>query len=145
MGDATKIFLTSGLTLIGGVLIYVFGQIVIRFFVDPYQHYRQVVGEIADALSYYANISGGSHRQRQDEASNVFRQKARLLRVKAYEIPYYNQFAKWKWVPPWSSIMEASSALISLSNDIYRHDHEAIKQRRDVIIKTLKLPPLGVR
>lgn len=145
MGDAVTIFLTSGLTLVGGVFIYVFGQIVLRFFVDPYQRYRQVVGEIADALDYYANTSGGSHRQRQDEASNVFHQKARLLRVRAYEIPYYNQWAKWKWVPPWSSIVKASSALISLSNDVYRHDHEVIKQRRDAIIKNLKLPPLGGR
>jgi hypothetical protein len=142
MGDVTKIFLTSGLTIIGGVLIYVFGQIVIRFFVDPYQHYRQIVAEIADALVYYGNISGGSNRQRQDEASNAFRQKASLLRVKAYGIPYYNKFAKWRWVPPWSSIMEASSALIDLSNEVYKHDHEAIGQRRDAIIRNLKLPPL---
>ncbi|HZD41151.1 MAG TPA: hypothetical protein VE131_10545 [Terriglobales bacterium] len=137
-----KIFLTSGLTIIGGVLVYVLGQIFIRFFVDPYQRYRQVVGEIADALDYYANVSGGSHRQRQDEASNAFRQRARLLRMRAYEIPYYNRFARWRWVPPWQSVMEASSALMSLSNDVYGRDHEAIGRRRDAIITNLKLPRL---
>jgi len=62
--------------------------------------------------------------------------------MRAYEIPYYNQFAKWKWVPPWNSIMEASNALLSLSNEVYGHNHEAMRQRRDAIISKLKLPTL---
>jgi hypothetical protein len=56
MSELDKILLTSGLTIAGGFLVYVFGQIATRFLIDPYHEYRKTVGEIADTLVYYANI-----------------------------------------------------------------------------------------
>ncbi len=106
MSDLEKIFLTSGLTIVGGFLVYVFGQIATRFLVDPYHEYRRAIGDIADTLVYYANVymnSGSGDRERMDEASKTLRQKASLLRVRAYAIPRYAWFAKLNLVPSGNS------------------------------------------
>ena len=142
MDAITEIILTFVTTVGGGVLVFVGGQIIVRFFIDPYHEYRKLVGEIADALVYYANVTGSSREERQHEASNVFRQKASLLRVRAYAIPRYDWFVKANAVPAWNSIMDASVNLLALSNDVYGTDHDAIHARREIIIKNLKLPPV---
>ncbi len=74
LNDLTKIVLTSVFTILGGVFVYVAGQLLTRFFIDPYHEYRKCVGEIADALIFYANIysnPGLSTRERMDETSKT--------------------------------------------------------------------------
>jgi hypothetical protein len=46
LSDLTKIFLTSALTIIGGITIYVAGQIIARFFIDPLHESGSKAGEI---------------------------------------------------------------------------------------------------
>jgi hypothetical protein len=146
MSDLVKILLTSGLTIFGGFVVYVFGQIATRFLIDPYHEYRKTVGEIADTLVYYANVymnPGSSDRERMDEASKILRQKASLLRVRAYAIPRYACFVKLRLVPPLELIAKASAALIGLSNNVHSGNFEHNEKRLDEIIKALRLPPLG--
>jgi hypothetical protein len=146
MSDLVKILLTSGLTIIGGLVVYVFGQIATRFFIDPYHEYRKTVGEIADTLVYYANVymnPGSGNRERMDEASKILRQKASLLRVRAFAIPRYACLVKFKLVPSPELITKASAALIGLSNNVHSGNFEHNEKRRDEIIEALRLPPLG--
>jgi hypothetical protein len=145
LDDLTKIVLTSALTIFGGVMIYVAGQILTRFFIDPYHEYRKIVGEIADALVFYANVytnPGVGTQERMDEASNTLRQKGSLLRVRSLAIPWYGAFVTLRLVPSWESIMKASGALFGLSNNIHRGDPEQNARRRDEVIKALGLPSL---
>jgi hypothetical protein len=81
--EITKIVLTASVTILGGVFIYVLGQIATRFFIEPYHEYRKLVGEIADALVYYANVSSSSNVDIKEKASDKFRQQRSLLRVRA--------------------------------------------------------------
>jgi hypothetical protein len=74
---------------LGGVIVYVTGQIATRFFIDRYQEYLKAVGEIERALVYHVNVSGGSKEERQEKASIAFRQKAGMLSVTAHAIPGY--------------------------------------------------------
>jgi hypothetical protein len=39
-----------------GVAIFVLGQVLLRFFLEPMQEQRRIIGEIASALVYLANI-----------------------------------------------------------------------------------------
>jgi len=39
-----------------GVAIFVLGQVLLRFLVEPIQEQRRIIGEIASALVYLANI-----------------------------------------------------------------------------------------
>ena len=145
LSDLTKIFLTSAFTIIGGITIYVAGQIITRFFIDPYHEYQKTVGEIADALVYYADVysnPGSGDKQRMDDAARIFREKGSLLRVRAYAIPQYAWFVKRGWLPQWDIIMKASAVLIGLSNNIHRGDAKENDLRREKIIQALRLPPL---
>lgn len=145
LSDLTKIFLTSGLTITGGIIIYVAGQIIARFFIDPYHEYQKTVGEIADALVYYAEVysnPGSGDQQRMDEVARILREKGSLLRVRAYAIPKYPWFVQRGWLPQWDIIMKASAALINLSNNVHQGDPAANDVRRQEIIQSLGLPPL---
>ena len=93
-----------------------------RFFIDPYHEYQKTVGEIADALVYYADVysnPGSGDKERLDEAARILREKGSLLRVRAYAIPKYAWFVKRGWLPQWNFIMKASAALIGLSNNVH--------------------------
>jgi len=122
MGELEKILLTSSLTILGGVFVYAVGQIISKFFIDPIHRQGEIVGEIADALIYYAQVwanPGGLRKELLDEASGRFRQLASLLRSKSYMIKWYELLQSLKLVPELSKVGEASSSLIGLSNSLY--------------------------
>lgn len=52
----SDIFLTSGLTILGGIIIFVGGQIVTRFIIEPFYEQFKLIGEIANSLIYYGNV-----------------------------------------------------------------------------------------
>ncbi len=55
MPDFFTIFLTSSLTILGGVTVFVVGQIAVKFIIEPLHEQSQLVGEITNSLIYYAN------------------------------------------------------------------------------------------
>lgn len=55
----SDIFVTSGLTILGGILIFVGGQILTKFIVEPFYEQSKLIGEIANSLIYYANVGAG--------------------------------------------------------------------------------------
>jgi hypothetical protein len=61
MSEIYKIILTSSLTVFGGVLTFVAGQVVIKFLIEPIHNYMKLVSEIADTLILYANVGPGLH------------------------------------------------------------------------------------
>ena len=76
-----KIFLTSGLTITGGVLIFVLGQMILKFVIEPIHEFNKLKGEIAYSLVFYANVymnvplsytDLSEDRQDRDKAQQVF-------------------------------------------------------------------------
>ena len=59
MSDLYKIILTSSLTVCGGVIALVAGQVLIKFLIEPFQNYTKLVSEIADSLVLFANVGPG--------------------------------------------------------------------------------------
>ena len=49
-------WLTVALTILGEVVVFVGGQIAQRFFLEPIQDQRKVIGEIAYVLLYHDNV-----------------------------------------------------------------------------------------
>lgn len=49
---------TVATTVISGVSIFILGQIIIRFILDPLMEFRRVQGEIASSLTFYAAVGG---------------------------------------------------------------------------------------
>jgi len=61
MSELFKIILTSSLTVFSGISVFVAGQIIVKFLIEPFYDYRRLVGEIADSLILYANVGPGLH------------------------------------------------------------------------------------
>lgn len=143
MSEIERIFLTSGLTICGGVLVIVLGQVFIRFFLDPITNLRKLLGEIADNLVYYGNIysnPGVARDEVTDKARKSFRQNAGLLRSRAHAIPLYPLFAIFKLVPRQNHISEASQNLIGLSNSLIQGEPRINHDRAHQIRVALRLP-----
>jgi hypothetical protein len=122
MLEPTKIILTSSLTIIGGVVIFALGQIISKFIIEPVHEQRKIIGEIADAIDFYANVycnPGTWPKEKMDEVSQRLRQLATFLRSKSHLVPLYGFLATLKMVPCAHAIQEASTELISLSNSLY--------------------------
>lgn len=96
-----KIVLTSSLTISGGIVVFVGGQIASKFFIDPIHRQDELLGEIANLLILYANLTYDRKERPPDKdpiwqeienASRVLRQKASQLRAATYSIRWYRLF-----------------------------------------------------
>lgn len=61
LASTPTVVLTSTVTVLTGVLIFVLGQIFVRAFLDPIMQQRQTVGEIAYSLGYFRNMFKENH------------------------------------------------------------------------------------
>ncbi len=138
----SKVLLTSSLTIIGGVIIYVLGQIIEKFFIKPIFDQKQIIGEIFDSLIFYANIYANPHmdglKNSYDEASKKFRQQSSLLLVKTNLIPGYNFFANLNITLKRDNILKAHTELVRLSNGVYGVGNTGV-QNADCADKIKKL------
>lgn len=158
MSELLKIILTSVLTVMVGVTVFVMGQIFVRFFIEPVHELRKAIGDVGDVLIYYAHLymhpkeitaeagnwSAGSplppvYGEERGGASDALRQKASLLFIRANAVPKYDWFVRLKVIPPWESLKTAHKELINLSNSVSRGNPLVNTERRRVITEALNL------
>lgn len=123
------------------VLILVVGALSVLYFRLVLQ-LRQVIGEIAETLIFYANQycnSGTGTKKAMDEASENIRKKASLLRSRARLIRGYRLFSLLRILPRRSNVEEASGELIYLSNSIHRGNPTKNYERSERIKELLNL------
>ena len=122
-----KVFLTSGVTIISGVLIFIIGQVLLKLIIEPIHELNQVRGDIADSLIYYANIymnlplafTDLSEAKKRDEAQKTFREESSRLCSKAHFISKFKIWELLGIVPKLQNMMDAAEELIRLSNSIH--------------------------
>ncbi len=158
MSDLLKITLTAAITVGGGVIVLVVGQIIIRFVIDPIHDLNRAIGEVGNALIYYAHLymnpkqitseagdySAGSllppvYGVERGEASDALRQKAGLLFSRASAVPKYGWLARIGVIPQWESLKIAHKELINLSNSVSKGNPDANAERRRIIAESLLL------
>ena len=145
MSDLFKIFLTSSLTVVGGVLIFVIGQIIEKFLIEPIHEQSNVIGEIADSLIFYADLysnPGIGKPEEMDEASQALRRQASRLMARTHAIRCYWLMQLLRIVPKHKDILKARQNLIGLSNSIHRNDpglSEVNDARRREIEESLRI------
>ena len=131
-------------TVIGGLFLFLIGQIMIRYVLDPLTHYRKLVGEIAHVLYYYANVymSSDPNRPKEtgDRVADALREKASLLFAVTHPILLYGFLAWLRLVPSKDSIREAWKALTYLSNSIYDGEPKYKREAREKILDALSIP-----
>jgi hypothetical protein len=143
MERIAEIILTSALTLLGGVLVFVLGQIAIKFFLEPIHEFKKFLGEIEDALIFYANLpaydqANEGTRKAILEAKDLFRQQAGRLMAKKKLIPWYKCLVKLRILASEENVVQIHRDLIGLSNSMMAGEYDDVKYFRENIIKNLK-------
>ena len=123
MDELTQILLTSGLTVIVGVLVYVFGEITKIIFLSPFQKYRKTVAEIDNELKYYANIlcNPGMRDKGGNLPKNYLECSERLRRLSCkLEACYKQQLLRSD--KSFEKISDSTFRLIRLSNALFHNE-----------------------
>jgi hypothetical protein len=87
--ELVKIFLTSGLTIVGDVLVFVLGQVIQKSLLDPVHEQSKAIGEIYFGLVYDAIwcASHGSGKP-EDMAAGVRRNTPLCQSAPRHNPPY---------------------------------------------------------
>lgn len=115
------------------------GQIVLKFCIEPLQQYREVKGELAHALHFYANVGGPpgiTPEEERRDAQKQLRGLASKLRVCLHKIPAYRFFAWIGRVPKKGALLKASNELTGWSNEVLG-EGRTIGDRRRIIAECL--------
>ena len=84
---------TSVITIIGGVTIFVFGQIFLKFFIEPIHQLLVHIGEITHLLVYHSDVFlSMGELNAPDQARNAsqdFRKAGSELLAKSHVIHWY--------------------------------------------------------
>ncbi len=124
-------FLTACLTIFGGIFVFVCGQIFIKFFLEPTQNLRKLLGEIAYSLDFYANQIYGNH-PKTAEAKEIYRKQACQLREFSHLIFCYKLVSHcFRILPPKRNLEKASLFLMGLSNQC-GHEAEGIERSSEI-------------
>jgi hypothetical protein len=119
-------------TLLVGITIFVVGQVVARFFIEPMHEQRVCLRQIANAWVFYANRymnpepwdsdEPPERRESRAEAHKVFRQRASELVAKTYSIPLYGLWQHLPMFPTRADVDELWIDLLDLSDGVYLPD-----------------------
>jgi hypothetical protein len=133
--------ITSCFTVISGVLVFVVGQWVIKFFIEPIHAQSKLLGEIAYSLTFYANIFGNADLHDKNmliEVKTTLRTQASNLRASAWTIRGYWFWQLLRVVPQKRDVIRASENLIGLSNSVFDKEYRnSIDDRQGEIKKLL--------
>lgn len=149
MNDLDKILVTSALTIFGSVLVYVIGQLLSKFFIEPMQEQKKSIGEVRFNLSFYSPIIH-TPISRDNESSNsayqaILRNACDLL-TKSDAIPCYRRLPR-RLVVPIECIEQAAVDLRALSTYLHETGEKAashideVNRRVASIERLLKLRP----
>jgi len=136
MSEGFKIALTA----VAGIAVFIAGQIIMKWFIEPIQEQRKLRGKIIYGLAYYANVYAEIFpRETVIEASTRLRDLASQLQANASVIPFYGLLSLLHMVPKSDVIMRVSAHLIDLSNHLAFPDNIFYTNE---IIRLLKIKTL---
>ena len=150
MIDLDKILLTSASTIFGGVTVFMIGQLLSKFLIEPIQELKKAIGEVRFNLAYYAPIIHtpfSRDKERSDKAYDAIMRNSCELLTKADAIPFYG-FIPRQWVLPIKDIDRAAVELRALTTYLHETGEKAashievINGRVKSIERHLELRPL---
>lgn len=104
-----NLYLTAGLTIIGGIIVFVAGQILLKIFLEPVAELRRSIGFVSSVfLRHQAKITNGRCN---DEIQDDLHQAASQLLVNAQAIPLYPLFRRLFKLPPDDELVRAAQAM----------------------------------
>jgi len=144
MNGGERILLTAATTIMGGVIVFVLGQVTSRFFIEPWYEQRKVVGSIAEALLNYEHlfVASGDPLPSVADAAQRLRQLSDMLVPRTVAVPCYRVLSGLGLAPGVAAISEASRGLVGLSNTLHRSDWEQKSRLANQVRVSLRLDRL---
>ena len=112
-------------TVLSGVITFVIGQVIVKLLLDPVQDMKKTIGQVSHTLVERANVIGNPGvptKEIMDETSDSLRTLSSQLHAHLYLIPSYGVTSTIFCLPSKEKLLVASTALIGLSNSVYRAD-----------------------
>jgi hypothetical protein len=133
------------ITVLSGTLVYVLGQIILKFFIEPIHELKKTIGVISHSLIERANIIynpglGLNDKEFPAKTSQELRNLASRLRSHLYLIPCYPWAASIFSLPAPSKIQDASKALIGLSNGVFQDKQRLNHGQVETVCNSLGIP-----
>lgn len=133
--------------------VYVIGQLLSKFFIDPVQELRKAVGEVRFNLAFHAptiHTPIGRTEKTSDAAHEALMKSSCDLIAKMHAVPAFKvtRFLAFGVLPPRKSIDKAAVQLRSLSTYVHESGDKAvesldvIRKRVELIERELRLKPL---
>ena len=150
MSDLEKILWTSASTILGGVILFVIGQLLSKFLIEPIQELRKAIGEVRFNLAFYAPIIHtpiSRDKENSDKAYDAIMRNSCDLLTKAHGIPFYS-FLPRQFVLPIKCIDRAAVDLRALTTYLRETGEKAnshieeVNMRVGSIERQLQLRPL---
>jgi hypothetical protein len=130
---------TAALTILGGVPVYVVGQLLSTFFIGPVQDLRRTIGEVRFNLAFHApeiHTPAGRTRERSGRARDALMKSSCDLLAKLQAISLYDWLSSMSRgvLPQRRSIEDAAVQLRGLSTYLCETGPEA-NEHLDVVAK----------
>lgn len=149
MSDVEKIILGA----FGAITVYVIGQILSKFFIEPIHELRKEIGEVRFNLAFHASTihaSIGRTKELSDHAKEDLMKNSCQLIAQIHAVPLFwvTRFIAFGVIPRKKSIEEAAIQLRGLTTYLYQSGEKAtgslevISKRVEKIEKLLGLKPL---
>lgn len=153
MTDLDKIVVTAAVTVCGGIIVYILGQLASKFFIEPLHDLRKAVGQARFNLAFYGptiHTPIGRSKERSDEARAALSRNSCEIIANLHAIPLYEviRFLAMGVLPDRKSIEDAAVQLRGLSTYVHETGEKAnasldvIRKRVELIEKLLWLKPL---
>jgi hypothetical protein len=141
---------TACIAIFSSILVYVFGQLLSKIFLDPLYELRKAIGEVRFNLAIHgATIHTPEARSKDasDKAKDALMKCSSELYAKSYAILYYERFRFLFRLPSKQAIEDAARALRGLSTYVYgsaaKTDRsDQIEKRVKAIERLLDLKPI---
>lgn len=141
MTELTNIFLTSSLTIIGGVIIFTITRFIERFHITPMHKLNQLRGKVSHTIILHKNKFGNPNisDEKRNEIEDDFRKLSSELRSKVYLIKNYRLLSFFRLILPKQNVFKASREIMGLSNSFFQDDYEKHDNRIKIIEESLAI------
>ena len=137
----------AALALIG----FVITQSILKFFIEPIQEQRKLVGEVANAFVVHSVSHDTSwkeflektedtpaEREKITETQKALRDLSGRLRSSLWAIPFYGLFARMTLVPKAADVMEAADRVIGWANNlVHPQADDRIREHQRIVSQKL--------
>lgn len=139
MTEIDKILITSVATVFGGLLIFTFGQLILKFIIEPIHALKKTLSEIQYALIFHAPAiqTPVGDLESEKAAQSAIRKLSCDLRINIEAIPLYRFWVIVFWnQPSKKNGLSAATHLIGLSNSVFEKDRT---RNYDIVRKVCRL------